>query len=137
MKTRHRSTKTSRLRRRLRFIDKAIKAELKTDMKAIGVDVSQAINAAAPRAEGDMADAIHYRVSNDGAGLSIGYSSKAAGFKRKWKKGGFVSLWQEFGTKNHAAQPFIRPTWRTKITGALDAIDAAVVSALKKAVKSK
>jgi HK97 gp10 family phage protein len=94
-------------------------------MDAIGADLAREITARAPKDAGDLSEAAHYRVSNDGLGVAVGYSKKA-GFLKKWRQAGFVSLFQEFGTKHHPAQPFIRPIWRYNLPKVVDRIDAAL-----------
>lgn len=125
MRVRVKSSGQSRLRRQLRRLPKDMTAEIKTEMDAAGKALRDEIVAKAPKDQGDLAQAAHYRVSNDGLGVSVGFSTKS-GFLRKWKAGGFVALFQEYGTRHHAAQPFIRPAWRAKIAGILDSIDATV-----------
>jgi len=94
-------------------------------MEEVGQEFEDEIRLRAPKDQGDLADAAHHVVSSDKMGVAIGYSKDKPGFKRVWKKGGFVALFQEFGTSQHAAKPFVRPAWRAKIGSALDRIDAA------------
>ena len=115
----------SKLRRQLRRFDPDLRTELKREFQAIGQEFEDELRNRAPKDQGHLAEAAHHVVSSDGLGVSIGYSKDKSGFKRKWKKGGFEALFQEFGTSRHAAQPFIRPAWRAKIGSALDRIDAA------------
>lgn len=115
----------SKLRRQLRRFDPELRSELAREMEAIGREFRDEVQSRAPKDEGNLAGAAHYVVSSDKMGVAIGYSKDKSGFKRMWKKGGFEALFQEFGTSQHAAQPFIRPAWRAKIGGALDRIDAA------------
>ena len=115
----------SRLRRKLRRFEPELRTELARVMQEVGQEFEDEIRLRAPKDQGDLADAAHHVVSSDKMGVAIGYSKDKPGFKRVWKKGGFVSLFQEFGTSQHAARPFVRPAWRAKIGNALDRIDAA------------
>lgn len=133
MKARYkRSGSSSRLRRRLRTLDKDTRSEIRAVMEKSGQELAKRIEDTAPKDTGGMADQVRYKVSNDGLGVSVGYSAKAAGFKRNWKRGGFKALWQEFGTKHHPAQPFIRPAFRQSLTKILDRIDDAVSNTIKR-----
>lgn len=123
---------SSRLRRRLRFVDKHARSGIKAAFTESGKELADAIEAAAPKDTGGTADEVRYKVSNDGLGVSVGYSAKAAGFKRNWKRGGFKALWQEFGTRHHAAQPFIRPSYRKQLKAILDRIDDAVRTTIRR-----
>lgn len=78
-----------------------------------------------PKDEGDMADQATFRVSRDGLSVQVGYS-KRVGFKRAWKAGGFKALWQEYGTRHHKAQPFVRSAFREKLSQILNYVDRAV-----------
>lgn len=133
MRIRRKSTSTSRLRKRLRFLEPSTRLEIAEAMDYAGRTIADEITANAPRDKGDLAEAATYKVSNDKLGVSVGYSQKQAGFKRAWKKGGFTALWQEFGTRHHAATPFIRPAYHAKLAQILDRIDAAVRTAINKA----
>jgi HK97 gp10 family phage protein len=115
----------SRLRRKLRRFEPELRSELAREMQAIGQEFEDELSARAPKDEGNLAEAAHHVVSSDKMGVAIGYSKDKPGFKRQWKRGGFVALFQEFGTSKHAAQPFIRDAWRAKVESALDRIDAA------------
>lgn len=137
MASRVRKASASRLRRQLRRIPKELTKDIRHVMNDVGRDLRNHIDAAAPKDEGRLADAAHYRVSNDGLGVSVGYSAKKPGFKRKWKRGGFVALWQEFGTKHHKRQRFISPTWRRRLKPNLQKIDMFVIRALRRLARKK
>lgn len=109
-----------------------VTAGIRPVMARIGQELERAIEAGAPVFKDRMRPAAHHRVSNDGLGVVAGYSKGHAGFKKFWKKGGFVSQFQEFGTKNHRAQPFIAPAFRALLPHMLDAIDRAVTEALRR-----
>lgn len=121
------------LRRKLRKLPDDVTAEITQTLQEIGPQLSSAIAQAAPYDTGRLADASRYQLSRDGLGLAAGYSAKRSGFRRLWLKGGFEALWQEFGTKKHAAQPFISPTFRRLIPGMLTKIENAVTRVLQKA----
>lgn len=123
----------SRLRRQLRMMPDEITEGITQEFKAIGPDLQDALSAAAPKDKGNMAAAAHHVVSSDGLSVVAGYSSDRAGFKRKWRKGGFEAVFNEYGTRNMPAQPFVRRTWKARIKGYLDRVDAAVNRALQKA----
>lgn len=128
-----RVTGSSRLRRQMRQWPDHLTEDVKREIRTAGIILAAEVSARAPKDSGDMAAAARYKVSSDGLGVSVGYSRKASGFARLYKKGGFKALFQEFGTEHHAAQAFIRPAWKAKIKGILDRIDAAVNQAIKKA----
>lgn len=97
-----------------------------------GTLLANEIEARAPKDEGDMAEQVSFKVSNDGLSVRVGYG-KQAGFKRAWKAGGFKALWQEYGTVNHGPQPFIGPAFRAKLNDALRRIEAAVNRTIRRA----
>lgn len=105
------------------------------EFRRLGPEFERALEREAPKDEGRLAAAAHHRVSSDGLGLSVGYSKEKTGFKRLWKKGGFEALFAEFGTRHHAAQPFIRRTFRAMVRHALDRIDRAVSQSIKGALR--
>lgn len=123
----------SRLRRTLKRWPEDVTAEVRTEMRAAAMLLETSLEARAPKDEGDLARAARGKVSKDGLGLKAGYSGRREGFVREWKRGGFVSVFAERGTKHHSAQPFIRETWRARIGGILDRIDRAVANSLRKA----
>jgi HK97 gp10 family phage protein len=122
----------SRLRRKLRRFPEVLRAEIALPMKLSAEELAGMIEANAPKDSGDMAEEVNYRLSRDGLSAQIGYS-KSAGFKRAWNRGGFKALWQEFGTRNHPAQKFIRPSYTQLLGRILDRIDAAVRRTLARA----
>lgn len=122
-----------RLRRQLRQWPEELTRELKAEFNFIGPDLEDALAANAPRDKGHLADAAHHVISSDGLALKAGYSQNKPGFKRMWKKGGFEALFQQFGTRHHKANPFVSRTWREKIGGYLDRIDAAVKRTINRA----
>lgn len=123
----------SRLRRKLRRFPEELRKDIREAMEDAGRELQQEMASRAPKDEGDLANAAHYVVSRDGLSVRVGYGT-APGFKRKWNKGGgFTALFQEFGTRNHKANPFIRPSYRAKLSAILNRIDQAVNSTLRKA----
>lgn len=114
-----------------RFPD-SVRDEVRTVMKASGETLVNLIRERAPKDEGDMAELAHSVVSRDGLSVKVGYGNQP-GFKRQWKRGGFKALWQEYGTRHHGAQPFIRPAFREQLRTILDNVDGAVTRALRKA----
>lgn len=110
-----------------------MRKELSDEFNAIGPELRDAIAAAAPKDTGRLSEATLFQVSRDELAVHVGYSKNRPGFKRAWKKGGFEALWQEFGTRHHAAQPFISPTFRSQLSRILDRVDTAVNSVLRKA----
>lgn len=131
MRARAKWSGNSRLRRQLRRLPKDMTSDIPTVMQWAGKELSDGIRDRAPKDQGDLASAVHFRVSNDGLGVSVGYSAKQAGFKRLWRRGGFAALFQEFGTRHHAAQPFIRPTWRAVIRRVVDRVDTVVTNTIR------
>ena len=130
---RSRMMNESRLKRKLRRFPKELTVDVAAAIKQGAEELRDEIEDRAPKDEGKLAPAATARVSQDGLSAKIGYSARQAGFKRAWKKGGFTSLWQEFGTKHHAANPFIRPAFRAKLAAILNRVDAAVTKTLNKA----
>jgi len=124
------------LRRKLRRLPDDIKDEIGEVFDRAALDLAQAISAAAPRDEGRLAGAAFGQVSRDRLAVHAGYDRDRTGFKRFWKRGGFVSLWQEKGTKHHAAQPFIEPVARRLVPGIVQKVKRAVDSALRKAART-
>lgn len=126
----------SKLRRQLKKLEPELRAELKATMGIVGADIAADLKANAPVDEGFLRNAAHYKVSSDGLGVNIGYSQYKPGFKRLWNKGrGFEALYAEFGTKHHAAQPFIRKSFRAGVKRALDSIDTAVSRTIRGALR--
>lgn len=117
----------------MRLLEPDIRNDVRRVMDASGEALASEITARAPKDTGEMAEAAMHKVSNDGLGVSVGYSSKQSGFKRAWRAHGFASLWAEFGSRGRAATPFIRPAYRALLSGILDNIDAAVSGAIKRA----
>jgi hypothetical protein len=124
--------KVSKLRRQLRRVPKEMRTDIKATMKAVGVDLEAAVKANAPVDEGRLKRATHHKVSNDGLGVTVGYSKTAAGFKRKWKKGGFTALWAQFGTKRTRATKFLTRAWRSRLASNMQRIERDVVKSLHK-----
>jgi hypothetical protein len=128
-----RRVKDSQLRRKLRrLLPDSIRDEIRVVMNSSADQLLEAMRANAPKDEGDMAEQAHKVVSRDGLSAKIGYGNQA-GFRRQWKRGGFKALWQEYGTRFHGANAFIRPAFRQQLRSILDNIDAAVIRALRKA----
>lgn len=124
----------SRLRRTLKRWPDELTEEITREMRAAAIVLESSMEQRAPVDTGRLQPLASAAVSKDGLGLSAGFSKKK--FRREWKRGGFYAKFSEFGTKEHSAQPFIRPTWRAHIGGILDKIDRAVMNALQNA-KSK
>ena len=122
----------SRLRRKLRRFPEALRQDIGLVMQLGGEEIRAEIERTAPRAEGRLAEAAHKVVSRDGLSVKIGYGNQV-GFRRLWNKGGLEALWQEFGTRHHAAQPFIRPAFRAKLGDFLSRVDRAVNRTLRRA----
>lgn len=122
---RRRVSGDSRLRRQLRRWPEELRQDLRMVMTSAGATLRDRMWRDAPKDEGAMADQVMFRVSRDGLSVQVGYS-KRVGFKRAWKAGGFKALWQEYGTRHHAAQPFVRPAFRAELSKILDYVDRAV-----------
>ena len=122
----------SKLRRQLRQWPDHLTSEIKAEIRLIGQEGERALELGAPRDEGRLSIAAHHVVSSDGLSVKMGYSS-GAGFKRQWAKGGFEAIFQEFGTKFHPAQEWIRRVWHQRVGGWLNRIDARVNASLRKA----
>ncbi|KWT72373.1 hypothetical protein APY04_0167 [Hyphomicrobium sulfonivorans] len=101
-------------------------------MRLSAEELADELTVTAPRDDGDLAEAAHWRMSRDGLSAQVGYGNQP-GFKRQWKRGGFKALWQEFGTKHHPAQSFIRPVFRGKLRVILERINRAVGRTLRRA----
>lgn len=107
-------TGVTELRRALRRLPKSMTEETRKVFTEEAPPFQAALQARAPRDKGRLAEAALAIVSRDELGFAAGYSKKRAGFKRQWKRGGFVALWQEFRTKQAPAQPFIGPTYEDR-----------------------
>jgi hypothetical protein len=129
---RRRVSGNSKLRRQLRRWPEELRGDLRMVFTSAGALLRDQIWLNAPKDEGDMADEATFRVSRDGLSVQIGYS-KRVGFKRAWKAGGFKALWQEYGTRHHAAQPFVSVSYREKLREILDHIDRAVNRTIRRA----
>lgn len=127
------SYSVSKLRRTLRRFPEETRTDLRAAFDEGSRDLLNEIQSRAPVDDGRLRDAAHRQVSRDGLSAVVGYSKNRSGFKRKWLKGGFEALWQEFGAKQHAAQPFIQPAFRARLHGLLDRIDAAVNETIRRA----
>lgn len=108
-------------------------ADLKTAVAAGAETLRAEISANAPKATGELSNDADAVISKDGLSASVGYDSSASGFKREWKKHGFIALFQEYGTKNMPAHPFIRPSYLFVLPKILSGIKAAVTSTIDKA----
>lgn len=127
-----RKYRESGLRRQLRRWPEALRADLNMVMEMNGTLLLNEIKQRAPVEGGDMRDTASFVVSRDGLSVRVGYS-REQDFKRKWKKGGFHALFQEYGTRHSPAQPFIGPAFRAKLRDALRRIDSAVDRTIKRA----
>jgi HK97 gp10 family phage protein len=125
------------LKRTLRRLPKAVRAEIPKGLEAAGKLVTAEIKARAPKRSGRMAMAAQYSVSRDKMSVRIGYTRFRNPFKRWWYRGGFAALYQEFGTKNMPAKPFIKPAFRAKLPRALTMIENSVSRALDRARKGQ
>lgn len=101
-------------------------------MTSTGAVLRDEMYARAPKDEGDMSEQASFRVSRDGLSVQVGYS-KRVGFKMAWRRGGFKALWQEYGTRHHAPQPFVGPSFRAKLAWILNRVDWAVNRTLRRA----
>lgn len=115
----------SRLRRQLRRWPEELRQDMRMVMTSAGATLRDRMWLDAPKDEGDMSEQASFRVSRDGLSVQVGYS-KRVGFKRAWKAGGFKALWQEYGTRHHGAQPFVRPAFRAELGRILGYVDRAV-----------
>ena len=125
----------SQLRKQLRRMPNEITDEIKKAIAWGAEEIRAEIELRAPRDEGDLAENVRAKISSDKLGAAIGYSKSRPGFKNAWKKA-FTALFQEFGTRHHAAQPFIAPSFRSKLRPILDRIDGAIDAALKRVINS-
>ncbi len=125
-----------KLRKKLRKFDPELRTELAQALSEGGKELATLIANTAPRDEGRLADAVQSKDDRDGLSTVVGYSAKRGGFKKAWRRGGFESLFQEFGTRNQPAQPFIRPAYRTVLPRILARIDAARNKAIQRILTS-
>lgn len=123
----------SRLRQKLRQFPKDLTADIPKALDQAGRDIVSELNARAPMLTGRLSKSASYKVSSDGLGMKAGYSGKTAGFKMMWKRGGASSRRIEYGTKHSEKQPYVNAVFRANLIRVLDRVDAAVMSALKKA----
>lgn len=119
------------IRRRLRKLPASVKAPVQQVFTEEAPAFEADLKVRAPRHKGRLASAARAILSRDKLGFYAGYSKARAGFKREWKRGGFVSLWQEFGTKLMGAQSFIKPTYNSRKARILARIKTTVVRALQ------
>ena len=130
----------SKLRRQLRMFERSVSPganeEITKAIETAARELTEEIRSRAPKDEHRLAEAVQFKMSSDGLGANIGYSANKAGFRMAWKRGGFEALFQEFGTRHHAAQPFIRPSYRARLQRNLNLIDDAVRRTVRRIVSS-
>ena len=117
----------------MRRFPEETRADIRKAMDDGSRELLEEVQSRAPVDEGKLKANAHRAVSRDGLSAVVGYSPKRSGFRRKWLKGGFTSLWQEFGAQQHAAQPFLRPAFRARLHGIIARIDKAVNDSIRKA----
>lgn len=122
---------TQSLRRKIKRMPDDIKAGVQDAIKdSADVVYSDALSRA-PVDEGDLAAALHRKLSGDKLAARIGYWRK--GNIRRWKRAGWRAHFTEFGTKDQPAQPFLGPAFRKNKTWIINRIERAVDLALKRA----
>lgn len=126
----------SRLRRQLRKLPEELRGDLAAIMPRVGEGVRRELESRAPKDEGRLASAAKFKVSNDKMGVTVGYSREQSGFKRAWARGGFTAVFMEYGTRHHAAQPFVRASYRARVEWAIKVIDEARRSTVRKIMES-
>jgi len=122
-----RITGSRTLRRTLARSPDAVKAEAVTAVGTTATTVEASMLAKVPRASGDLASVIKTKFSRDKLEAKVGPGIKG---KRDQRKAGWRAHYQEFGTVNHRAQPFVRPAFEEHKT----AFRAALVSAIRNAL---
>lgn len=119
------------LRRKLKRMPDEVKGgvqeAIKDSMEVVYADALSRV----PVDEGDLAAALHRKLSSDKLGARIGYWRK--GNARRWKRGGWRAHFIEFGTRFKSAQPFLNPAFRKNKAWIINRIDKAVGVALRKA----
>ena len=117
------------LRRVLRRAPDEVATELRGAIKAGADDVQADMLKRVPRRTGALASVIKIKASRDGLSAKVGPGAKG---KRDMKKAGRRAHFTEFGTKHHAAQPFVGPALKQNRPGISQAISSAVGKALAK-----
>lgn len=125
-----------RLRKKLRRFEPELRRELQVALSDGGRLLAAEISDRAPTRTGRLENAVLSKDDKDGLSTRVGYSARASGFKTAWKRGGFEATFQEFGTRHHAAQPFIRPAYRAVLGRILDRIDSGRKTAIARILKS-
>jgi HK97 gp10 family phage protein len=125
----------SRLRRQLRKFPETMREELTKALVDGGEELRAELEMRAPRDEGKLQAAPLAKLSSDKLSVLVGFSKDRPGFKKAWLRGGFEALFIEFGTKHSAAQPFVRPAYRAKLSRILDRIDEGRRAAVKRIVR--
>lgn len=122
-----------KLIKQLQRLDRETQKEVTDAVQYAGKRLAQEIGRAAPRKTGRMARAVRHVSARGGMVSWVGYRKLAPSFRDAWRRGGFVALFQEFGTRNMPAQPFVRPTYRKQLPWILTLVDRAVKRARNKA----
>jgi HK97 gp10 family phage protein len=111
------------LRRVLRQAPAEMSAELKTAVALSLTEVEIEMLSRVPRRTGELASVIKTRTQRDGLSGRVG---PGAGGRRDQRKAGWRAKFQEFGTQQHAAQPFVFPSLAAKREGIRTRLAAAV-----------
>lgn len=117
------------LRRVLRQAPDEMAAELRAAIAEGAATIEADMREEAPVREGRLKESISTKMGRDGLSARIGPG--VAG-KRAMRNGGWTAKFAEFGTKHHAAQPFIQPAYRRNESEVRDAIRRGVKTALLK-----
>jgi HK97 gp10 family phage protein len=119
--------------RTLKKFPSALTDNIKPLIKEGAEELRAEISANAPRDTGQLANDADAVISRDGLSANVGYDESASGFKREWKKHGFLAVFHEYGTVKMPARPFVRPAYRKMLPKILADIKAAVTASLEKA----
>ncbi len=120
------------LRRVLRQAPAEMSQELRTAIAEGAETVEAEMRARVPVRTGKLEASISTKMSRDGMAARVGPG--VAG-KRAMRSGGWKARFAEFGTKHHAAQPFVFPAWRAKEPEIRERIRKGAKAALLKIAK--
>lgn len=119
--------------RTLKKFPEALTHDLKIEIKTGAEQLRDEMSANAPKDTGQLALDADAVISRDGLTARVGYDDRAAGFKKEWKRHGYLAIFKEYGTVKTPATPFVRPSYHFMLPKILSGIQAAVTKTIQKA----
>lgn len=119
------------LRRKLRALPDDLRAAIRAEFEAAAAEMEAEMKERVPKDTGTLEGLISSKVSADGFSAKIGFRGKRASRK------GYYAKFQEFGTVDTPAQPFMVPAFEAVAPKAVKRIRKRVNQALADAGKRK